>query len=106
MTIPSPVTGVVASVNSALDGHVEYVHMRPYELGWICTVDPADLPGDLQSLVIGASAVAWFRNEIEKYSTTLNQLSGGANAGESAEEERRRLDEASWLAFEQLFLHS
>ena len=106
LSVPSPVNGVVASVNSALDGHMEYVHMQPYELGWICTVDPANLPGDLQSLVIGANAVAWYRNEIDKYSTTLHQLSGGVTARESAEEERKRLDDASWRAFEQLFLHS
>jgi len=106
LSVPSPISGVVAAVNSALEGHLDYLHMRPYELGWICTVDPANLPGDLQSLIIGANAVAWYRDEIERYSTKLSQLSGGAVGRESAEEERKRLDDAAWQAFEQLFLSS
>ena len=104
LSFPSPLTGVVASVNAALDGHMADLHMQPYELGWICAVEPANLPGDLQSLKIGASAVAWYRDEIDKYSAALNQLSGGVTDRESVDEERKRLDDASWRTFEELFL--
>jgi FixJ family two-component response regulator/glycine cleavage system H lipoate-binding protein len=106
LIVPSPVSGVVAAVNSGLEGHLEYLHMRPYELGWVCTIDPANLPGDLQSLTIGANAVAWYRDEIDRYSAKLGQLSGSVAGRESAEEETKRLDDAAWQAFEQLVLHS
>ena len=106
LSVPSPVTGAVTAVNSTLAGHLDYLHMRPFELGWICAIDPANLPGDLQSLTIGANAVAWYRDEIDRYSAKLGQLSGGVVGRESAEEERKRLDDAAWRAFGQLFLHS
>lgn len=104
LTFPSPIAGVVATVNTELPGHMDYLQMRPFELGWICTIEPATLPGDLQSLILGANAVNWYKREIDRYSATLAQRSGAVSNRESAEEEKSRHDDASWQAFEQLFL--
>ena len=104
MSFPSPVSGTIASLNSELESRIEYFQMKPYELGWICTIEPGNLPGDLQSLIIGADAVTWYHKEIDKYSEKLNQLSTGVDKRESAEEEKKRMEDAAWMAFEQIFL--
>ncbi|MHB8838510.1 MAG: response regulator [Gemmatimonadaceae bacterium] len=106
LTFPSPVTGVVATVHTDLSSHLEYLRMRPFELGWMCTVEPAMLPSDLQRLTLGADAVDWYQREIDRYGVALTTLGGGPSTRESAEDEKARLDVASWQAFEQLFLRS
>jgi CheY-like chemotaxis protein len=106
MSFPSPVSGTVASLNSELESRIEYLQMKPYELGWVCTVEPGNLPEDFQSLIIGADAITWYHKEIDKYSEKLNQLSAGLDERESAEEEKKRMEDASWKAFEQIFLQS
>ena len=104
MSFPSPVSGTIASLNSELESRIEYLQMKPYELGWICTIEPGNLPGDLQSLIIGADAVTWYHKEIDKYSEKLNQLSTGVDKRESAEEEKKRMEDTAWMVFEQIFL--
>jgi CheY-like chemotaxis protein len=106
LSFPSPVSGTVASLNSELESRIEYLQMKPYELGWICTIEPSNLPNDFQALIIGADAVAWYKKEIEKYSEKLNDLSGSSQGRESAEEEKKRFEEATWQAFQQIFLLS
>ena len=106
LSIPSPVSGIVGSQNSELLDHIDYIQMKPYELGWICTVEPGNLPEDLQSLIIGADSVTWYQQEIEKYSKKLNQLRDSNQDKESREEEKQRTDDAAWKSFEQIFLQS
>lgn len=106
MSFPSPFTGMVVSSNLELSGRIEYIGMKPYELGWICAIEPANLPKELQHLILGADSIIWFQNEIDKYSGKLGQLSGDVHERESAEEEKKRLEDAAWKAFEQVFLRS
>lgn len=106
LSIPSPISGTVVSQNSELPGHMDYLQMKPYELGWICTIEPSNLPEDFQSLIIGADSVGWYQKEIDKYSEKLNHLRGSIQARESVEEEKQRMEAAVWQSFEQIFLQS
>lgn len=106
LSLLSAISGTVVSVNSELIDHINYIQMKPYELGWICTVEPTKLPEELQEMIIGADSVAWYQKEIEKYSEKLNQLQGSKQEKESLEEEKKRLDDAAWQSFEQIFLQS
>ncbi|MCJ7581279.1 MAG: response regulator, partial [Candidatus Aminicenantes bacterium] len=106
LSILSAISGKVVSQNSELIDHIDYIQMKPYELGWICTVEPSNLPEDLQTLIIGADSVSWYQKEIEKYSENLNQLKGSIKENESVEEEKQRLEDAAWKSFEQIFLQS
>ena len=85
---------------------IDYIQIKPYELGWICTVEPSNLPEDFQSLIIGADSVTWYQKEIDKYSEKLNQLRGSIQDKESPEEEKQRTEDAAWQSFEQIFLQS
>ncbi|MFC2142108.1 response regulator [Acidobacteriota bacterium] len=106
LSIPSPVSGTVVAKNSELLDRMDYIQIKPFELGWICTVEPSNLPEDFQSLIIGADSVTWYQKEIEKYNEKLNQLRGGAKERESVEEEKQRTEDAAWQGFEQIFLQS
>jgi len=106
LSILSAISGKVVSVNSELIDHIEYLQMKPYELGWICTVEPGNLPKELQTLIIGADSVSWYKKEIEKYSENLNQLKGSIKENETAEEEKKRMEDAAWQSFEKIFLQS
>ncbi len=87
---PAPVSGRVIAVNEELDHRPEMVNLRPYEAGWMCWIEPSDLPGDLPGLRIGATATAWYEEEIERYESL--RKGGDAAAGSKTEEE------ASWDA--------
>jgi len=106
MNIPSPVSGTVASRNTELLDRMDYIQMKPYELGWICTIEPSNLPSDFQSLIIGADSVNWYQKEIEKYREKVDELRGSSEERESVEEEQQRTEDAAWRSFEQVFLHS
>ncbi|MGB2906743.1 MAG: response regulator [Candidatus Aminicenantaceae bacterium] len=106
LSIPSPISGTVVSLNSELLDRIDYIQIKPYELGWICTVEPSNLPEDFQSLIIGADSVTWYQKEIDKYSEKLNQLRGSIQDKESPEEEKQRTEDAAWQSFEQIFLQS
>jgi glycine cleavage system H lipoate-binding protein len=102
----APVSGSVSSINTELLERMDYLKMKPYELGWICTLTPSNLPGDLHSLTVGADSVDWYKEEINKFNETLARLTGKAPDRETAEEERKRIEEAVWKAFEKVCLSS
>lgn len=104
LSLPSPISGTVVSHNSELLNHLYYIHINPYELGWICTIEPSNLPADFNSLTIGADSIAWYQKEIDKYGEMLNQVKGPTPERESAEEEKQRMENAVWQSFEQVFL--
>lgn len=106
LSMPSPISGTIVFQNSELPGHMDYLQMKPYELGWICTIEPSNLPEEFHSLIIGADSVTWYQKEIDKYSEKLNHLRGSIQARESVEEEKQRMEDAVWKSFEQIFLQS
>ncbi len=101
LNLLSPVSGSVKSINETLDENIEYLHMKPYELGWICTLEPSNLPGDLQSMIIGADSIAWYQQEIDNFNATLRKLAEPRPEKETAEEEKNRIEETAWKAFGQ-----
>lgn len=106
LDLPSPISGKVVSINTDLLDHLEYLQMKPYELGWICTIEPVNLPGDLQTLIIGADAVSWYKQEIDKFTDKLAPFVASGQERESAEEEKKRLEENVWSAFEEEYLQT
>ncbi len=69
--LPCPVSGRIRLVNESLKDHRELLKMKPYELGWICCIEPANFAEDLPSLRIGKDAEAWYQKEIERYRSLL-----------------------------------
>lgn len=75
ITFPSPVSGKIVSANINLNDHIEYLNMKPYELGWMCSIEPTNLNEDLHTLKIGSDTVSWYQKEIDKFHGTIKGIS-------------------------------
>ena len=101
MVFASPVTGRITRVNDELSLHPEHLTVNPYELGWICRLEPRNLSGDLESLKIGAGAIAWYQEE----SNRLAEMFEKAQKPTEADEDTETLSDESWEIFAKTFLH-
>ncbi len=105
LAVPSPVSGRVASVNAELHDRPELIKLKPYQLGWICTMDPVHLTEDLRDLRIGADAVSWYRGEIHRYGEMIREALR-AREGEGKKVRAANeggLDDVTWEVFERAF---
>lgn len=102
LAVPSPVSGRVASVNAELRDRPELIKLKPYELGWVCSLDPSNLNVDLKDLRIGADAVSWYREEINRYGEKIRAAlrlreASGKSVRSGGDE---GLDDVAWEVFE------
>jgi CheY-like chemotaxis protein len=73
----APLSGRVAGVNKNLLTHPSWLARSPYDGGWVCVLEPADLATELTALRIGKPVVDWYQDEI----TRLRQIGGPAVQG-------------------------
>ena len=106
LAVPSPVSGRVTGVNAELRDRPELIKLKPYQLGWVCTLDPADLTADLRDLRIGADAVSWYREEINRYGEMIRAaLRAREGEGKSVRSGNGDgLDDVTWEVFEKAFV--
>lgn len=64
----APVSGRVVSVNSEHEEHPEWLAVRPFELSWMCGIEPTNLGEELPELKIGQDAVDWYQKELDRFS--------------------------------------
>lgn len=70
VSVKSPLSGVVARVNEALEARPELVHQSPYDAGWLIELAPSRLDAEKAALAIGEPAIA----EAMQRWAWLNQL--------------------------------
>ncbi|HET6278854.1 MAG TPA: response regulator [Candidatus Polarisedimenticolia bacterium] len=87
----APLAGSVRQINGALRGDTALLSRSPYDRGWVCLMQPADLPAALRSLRIGEPVVTWYQDEIAR----LRSAGGPAEEGAPA---------VDWETFERQFL--
>jgi CheY-like chemotaxis protein len=73
----APMAGKVSQVNRSLLAHPDWLAESPYEGGWVCLLEPADLAGQLGALRIGKPVVDWYQEEIVR----LHGMGGPAADG-------------------------
>ena len=102
LAVPAPVSGRVTGVNAELRERPELIKLKPYQLGWVCTMDPASLTDDLRDLKIGAAAVSWYREEINRYGEMIRAaLRAREGEGKSVRNGKDEgLDDVTWEVFE------
>lgn len=93
LTFPSPASGSVALINDTLVTQPDILNRRPFEDGWVCALDPVNLPGDLHGFRIGADAISWYEEEIDRFRETVAEV--GEQKGEINREDQR----LRWEAF-------
>jgi len=84
LDIPSPISGHVISVNSEHAEHPEWLAIKPFELSWMCRIEPSDLAAELPALKIGHDAIDWYQEELDRYSQLARN--GGADAAATLSE--------------------
>ncbi len=67
LKIPSPLSGKVTSVNSEHAEHPEWLAIKPFQLSWMCGIEPSNLAGELPNLMIGHDSIDWYQKEIDRY---------------------------------------
>jgi CheY-like chemotaxis protein len=66
LRVRAPLGGTVASVNPALPHEPRLLLESPYDRGWVCTLRPSDLAGELPTLRIGQPVVDWYHEEVAR----------------------------------------
>lgn len=107
--IVSPISGKVTLVNTEHLEHPDLIALSPFELSWMCCIDPSNLAEELHSLKIGADTINWYREEIDKYTEIAKGLeresAGSASAGKGGDKAaEQEADERLVEAFANAFL--
>lgn len=74
LPIPSPVSGKITAINHEQADHPEWLSVKPFELSWICGIEPSDISQELQTLKIGAASIDWYQSEVDRYNETLKKF--------------------------------
>lgn len=114
LTFPTPISGEISSVNTELIDHVELLKVKPYEVGWICCIAAMNLTRDIQLLKIGADAISWYQEEIDKFRDMVKKVSNKKQKAEAVpegngkfeKEELQDMGDEVWEAFSKSFLHA
>lgn len=106
--IASPISGKVTLINKEHIEHPDLIALSPFELSWMCCIEPSNLAEELRSLKIGADTINWYREEIDKYGELAKGIdqegaraaSAGNGKGKAAEQKaEERLMEAFATTF-------
>ncbi len=74
LNIPSPISGIITSVNSENAEHPEWLAIKPFLLSWMCGIEPSNLARELPDLIIGGDSVNWYQEEIDRYHELSSKL--------------------------------
>lgn len=85
LDIPSPLSGKITSVNSEHAEHPEWLAIKPFQLCWMCGIEPSNLAGELPDLKIGRDSVEWYQSEIDRYQELANKFIESTAQFESSE---------------------
>jgi len=106
LEIPSPVSGKITTVNLEHADHPEWLSVKPFELSWICAIEPSKIAQELQTLKIGAASIDWYQSEVERYNELLKKFEE-KNTDANADFELSESDRAEILfEFSKTFLQN
>jgi len=63
----SPISGKITLLNTEHIEHPDWIASKPFELSWMCCIEPSNLSEELRSLKIGVDSINWYKAEIDKY---------------------------------------
>jgi CheY-like chemotaxis protein len=109
INITSPISGKVSLVNAEHIEHPELIGLIPFELSWMCCIEPCNLAEELRSLKIGVDSINWYKEEVDKYTEIVRAAEKRnpqiASADKSEEKAGKQdMDEAILEDFAKAFL--
>jgi glycine cleavage system H protein len=66
LELPSPVAGIIAEVNKALELKPELINQDPFGNGWLALIEPANWEADRAKLLDPATYLAAMRSQAEE----------------------------------------
>ena len=107
--ISSPLSGKVTLLNAEHIEHPEWIASKPFELSWMCCIEPSNLAEELRSLKIGVDTINWYREEIDKYTAIIKGMEKQGLPIDSSSKgndnpERQKADEEFLTRFAKTFL--
>jgi len=108
----SPVDGVIDSINEEIVTNPKAIKENPYEMGWIYSIKPTNLPTNIKSLSIAEDALAWLKKEVQKFREFIaeqfvsDKMLGKtlADGGVPVEGVMEHMDDFSWMKLQEEFL--
>jgi len=109
--VSSPISGKVTLINIEHIEHPAWLVIKPFELSWMCCIEPSNLSEELQSLSIGMDSVNWYQKEINKFDEIVNNVEKLKQQSKSIADIKNssgieRLDENIWQEFSKTFLRN
>ncbi|HTK82843.1 MAG TPA: glycine cleavage system protein H [Bacteroidota bacterium] len=75
LTVRSPISGKVLSVNHALPGDPSLLKEQPFSDGWGYIIEPASQT-DIKQMFVGSETRAWIRDEVQRLRDILAGATG------------------------------
>jgi len=103
LEIPSPLSGKITSVNSEHSEHPEWLAIKPFELSWMCGMEPSNLASELPDLEVGRDSVNWYQGEIARYQELADkfiEITSQYESNDAEETEKSRKEEYTKLLIE------
>lgn len=89
ITFRAPLSGKVVNIKTSFSHSTDALDRTPYENNWICIIDADQLDAELPELKIGNAAVAFYRDELERFRTMARKMTrtvAGGSEGNQADE--------------------
>lgn len=88
LAIPSPFSGKITTVNSEHEEHPEWLSIKPFDLSWMCGIEPSNIVAELPELRIGIDSTDWYQKEVDRYRELAGEFeedAAPANDGQADE---------------------
>jgi len=72
--LASPISGKITLLNTEHIEHPDWIASKPFELSWMCCIEPSNLSEELHSLKIGVDSINWYKAQIEKYNQIVKEV--------------------------------
>ena len=108
----SPVDGVIDSINEEIINNPKGIKENPYDMSWIYSIKPTNLPSNIKSLSVAEDALAWLKKEVQKFREFIaeqfveDKMLGKtlADGGVPVEGVMEHMDDFSWMKLQEEFL--
>lgn len=107
ISIASPISGRVSTLNAEHAEHPEWLASKPFELSWMCCIEPSNLAEELPLLKIGADTIDWYKEEIDRYNAVVKGIEKDVSqAAPSARAPSQKTDDRLLEEFSRSFLRA
>jgi CheY-like chemotaxis protein len=107
--LSSPISGKVTLLHTEHIEHPDWIASKPFELSWMCCIEPSHLSEELHSLKIGVDSINWYKAEIDKYNEIARAVEKERTQAESTSKgndqaDMQQTDDKLLKAFAKTFL--